>query len=306
MKYEPLPDIDKIEDDSVDLEKFKIEAMSYLDEAKEKRRKDKYNHLFIHVKSRLKSLNKKIVLLEKSNEENENLDSYKEMGDLCYIIESDPSLLEEYLNEGLLKNYDKELSAKENGQLYYKKYKKSKSALEHNIEEIKKAHDEIDYYNRILFQLNNANDEDLEELAILLSPSKGHKENKGKKSKIKISPYYIKYHDTRIGFGKTDEQNNILTFEKSSPNYEYFHIANYSGSHVVILKDNPTDEDRLVASELALILSKKEDGDIFTTKIKNVKKGDSLGKVNLRNHTIIHLNKVREETKELIYTAKKL
>ena len=40
--------------------------------------------------------------------------------------------------------------------------------------------------------------------------------------------------------------------------------------------------------------------------IKDVKKGDRLGKVNLRNYTTIHISKVREETKDLLLKAQRM
>ena len=307
MIYEELPSLNNKVDEPFNLDEFKKEALLYLEDAKDKRRKDKYDHLFTHVKSKIKSLKKKIDLLNKSLEDaNKDLE-YKDMGNLCYIIENDISYLDEYINNGLIKNYDKSLSPNENASIYFKKYKKAKSAITHNQEEIIKANQEIIYYERILFQLENGNDEDIEEIAALLKPQKGHKETRSRPNKkSKVSPYFIKVNETRIGFGKTDEQNNILTFSKALPNHEYFHIANYTGSHVVILKDDPTNEERLIASEIALILSKKEDGDILYTKIKNVKKGDHLGLVNLKTYQSIHLDKVRESTKELLLTAKKM
>ena len=306
MKYEELPNIEPREDEPFDLALFKKEAGTYIELAKEKRRKDKYEHLFTFVKSKIKSLKKKINLLNESTLKAKEDLSYKDMGDICYILNNDISLLDTYIEEGLLKDYDKSLSPSENASIYFKKYKKAKSTLMHNEEEIKKAEDEIIYYERILFQLENGNDDDLEEIKDTLKPQKGYKENRVRKNKkTKIAPYYIKVNDTRIGFGKTDEQNNILTFNKALPYHTYFHIANYSGSHVVILKENPSDEEILIASELALILSKKNDGDIYYTLIKNVKKGDRLGLVNLKTYKTIHLDKVREETKDLLINAKK-
>ncbi|MBR0295044.1 MAG: NFACT family protein [Bacilli bacterium] len=307
MKYEELPPLDKTNEDTYDFSLFKEEAKKYLEDAKQKRHKDKYDHLFTHVKSKIKSLNKKIVLLEDAIVKAKEDLSYKEMGELCYTIINDPSLLDEYLKEGLLKDYDKSLSIQDNASRYFKKYKKAKSTILHNEEEIEKSKKEIEYYQRIHFQLENGNDEDLEEINDLLKPQKGKKENRIRKGKkTKVSPYFVMYHDTKIGYGKTDEQNNILTFEKAKPNYLYFHIANYSGSHVVILKDNPSDEEKLIASEIALILSKKSDGDIYYTLVKNVKKGDYLGEVHLKSHQSYHLNHVRKSTKELLLTSKKM
>ena len=304
LVYEELSPLDKIEEIKEDLEAFKKEAKNYLLEAKEQRRKDQYSHLFVNVKNRIKSLNKKIIILQESSKNANKELSYKDMGNLIYSAGGDIEIIKEYVNQNLLKDYDFELSMNENANRYFKKYKKAKSTISHNEIEIKKALEEIEYNQRIYNQLENGDDQDLDELKNLLNPQKGKKESKNNK-KQKISPLYIQYHGTKIAFGKTDAQNDILTFEIAKPFYEYFHIANYHGAHVVILSDNPSDETRLVASEIALILSKKEDGDVWTTKIKNVRKGDKLGLVNLKSYTNIHLNKIRESTKDLLAEAKR-
>ena len=80
----------------------------------------------------------------------------------------------------------------------------------------------------------------------------------------------------------------------------YLHIKDYHGAHVIIKNVNPSNEVKLVAAELCLILSNKEAGDIMITNMKNVKKGHALGEANLLNYSLITLNNVRESTKELI------
>ncbi len=290
-----------------DLESFKKEALNYLEDAKERRRKDQYSHLFTAVKNRIKSLEKKIVILNESTKAAQSTLAIKDMGNLIYSCNNDMSLIQEYIDQGLITEYDETISPSENAAKIFKKYKKAKSTIEHNEIEIKKAYDEIEYNKRIYSQLENGDDTDLDELKVTLHLSKGEKvQPQRKNKKMKISPLCVNYNGTKIIFGKTDAQNNIVTFEKASPYHEFFHILNYHGSHVVILKENPSDDERLVASEIALYLSKQEDGDVQTTLVKNVKKGDSLGKVNLKSYTTFHLNEVRESTKDLVRQAKRL
>ncbi len=303
MKYEELPSLENNEEDKTSLKEFKDWANTYLDNVKDQRRKDQFLPLFVKVKNKIKSLNKKIITLEEGIKKAENDLSYKDEGNLIYTANNDISTIEEYINEGLLPHYDKDLDINQNASLMFKKYKKAKSTIEHSKIEIEKAHDDIKYYERILMQLEVGDDEELFELKELLIPQKS---NKQRNKKAKISPSYIKVNNTIIAFGRTDEQNKVLTFEKSKPNYEFFHIENLSGSHVVIFSDNPTNEERLIASEIALILSKKDVGDIQTTKIKNVRKGEKMGLVYLKTYSNIHLNNVRESTKKLLEEKRKL
>ena len=74
----------------------------------------------------------------------------------------------------------------------------------------------------------------------------------------------------------------------------------YELRYVIVKDANPSNEVKLVAAELCLILSNKEAGDVMITSMKNVKKGHALGEANLLNYSIITLNNVRSETISLI------
>ena len=301
LEYNELPMLKQNLSEDVSLDAFKEDVRKYFDEINSRRHKDLYSSLFTKVKSRIKSLNKKITVLEDGVSKAEAMLSYVEMGNLLYSIQDDESLLEEYIAEGYLKDYDKDKSIKENAALYFKKYKKAKSTIVHNNEEIAKAKDEILENEKLLRQLEIGDDIDLQEMKQYLlkeEPVKGRK-----KPQSKISPSYVIYKGKRIGFGKTDQQNNVLTFEKSKPNYEFFHIKDYPSSHVVIMDENIDNETRNIACEICLILAKREDGEIQSTKIRNVKKSDSIGRVNLKEYVTYTIKKVSNETRKLLETA---
>ena len=128
-----------------------------------------------------------------------------------------------------------------------------------------------------------------------------------KKVKVsKFAPYYIIIDKTKIVFGKSDLQNDELTFKRAKPRYHFFHIENYTGAHVVIFNEFPSDEQILVACEICLILSKKESGDIATALIKDLRKGQKIGQVLFKTSSCIHLNRVREQTKKILELATRL
>lgn len=286
-----------------DLNAYKKECLSFLENAKDNRRKEQFSHLFTSTKNKIHSLEKKIVLLENGLKKAKEDLAYKDMGNLLYTVQNEEEI-KQYIKDGYLKNYDFDLTINDNASLYFKKYKKAKSTIEHSLLEIEKAKEEIKDNQRIYNQLQNGDDTDLLEISQSLSLKKG-KVDKKKNIKAKISPLFINIKDGKIAFGKTDAQNNLLTFEKANRNDEFFHIANYPASHVVILKQSISDEDRLLAAEIALILANQKDGEVQTTKIQYVKKGDRLGLVHLKEYKTIHINKVREETSELIKTARR-
>lgn len=307
MTYIDLDSPINTESMSVDLDTFKLSASHFLDEAKEKRRKDQYSHLLVFVKNKLKSLYKKLTILQNGIDSAKECLSYAELGNLIYTTNGDIELIKEYVDDSVLPFYDFDLSYSDNASIYFKKYKKAKSTIEHNKEELTKAHDEIKYYERLSLQISIGDDSDLEELKLILNPSKGRKEDKKKNNKkLKVSPNYVTYKGVRIGYGKTDEQNNILTFQKASIKDTFIHIVDYPGSHIVIFNDDPSDEILEIASQMSILLSKKEDGEVQITKIKNVHKGDKLGLVNLKTYTIRHVNKVSEEVRKLLETTKKM
>lgn len=281
----------------ISLDEYKSEVKEYMTLAKTQRRKDKFLKVVTFINSKIKSLKTKIKKIEKEvNKARENL-IYKEYGEYVLTYVYDESMLNEYINEGCIKDYQNDLTLKENANRYYKLYKKAKSTIEHGEKEIALANEQIDYYSHLKVQVELGDDQDILEIQESLFPTKNKKNN----GKVKaFSPHYILFNGVKIAFGKTDNQNDNLTFKRANPHHHFLHISDYSGAHVVIMSDNPTDEMILTASEICLILSKKSSGDIKHTKIKDVRKGNKLGEVHLKSYKNIYLTKVRKSTVELI------
>ena len=290
----------KKENHPIDLVSLKERVNEYLDEIKSRRLKTKYAKLFTLVNKKVSSLQRKIEKIKLEIEQSKAKLIYKDYGNLIYSIINEPELLDEYITEGYIKNYDRDLDLTSNANRYFKIYKKAKSAIAHGEEEITKAFEEIDYYTHLKIQIENGSDEDIAQIESLIIPqTKNTKKIKDKQ----INPYSINVNGVKIYFGKSDLQNDKLTFALSKPTYHFFHVKDYSGAHVVIFSDNPSNDLKLIASEICLILSKKEDGDVYSTQIKNVRKGHRLGQVNLKSFETFYLNKVRKETKDLIKKA---
>ena len=287
----------------MDLSLLKKEAISYLKEAKLTRQKEKNKELFTYVNRRIKILKNKIKNLQNDIEKAQEKLVYKDYGDMCYIYAEDIDSLKKDILEGVIKDYDDSLTPIENANRYFKIYKKAKNTLTLAKEETEKALNEIEYFEHIKIQIDNGGDNEINEIKSLFFKTSN---KKGKLTFSKVSPYFVMVKNTKIAFGKTDVQNNELTFERAKPNYHFFHIKNSPGAHVVIFSENPTNEEKLIASEIALILSKRESGDIDTTQIKNVRKGTKLGQVFLKKETGIYLRNVRESTFKLLEEAKRM
>lgn len=280
-----------------DMGEFKNSAQEYLYDAIHKRLMERYEILFKHIKSRTKSQKAKIKVLEKEIETARDNLRYQDIGNMVLALSDDLEQLKDYLKDNNVE-LNTAYTLGQNANLFFKKYKKAKRTIEMDGIELEKAKNEISKYESISAQVNYMNDDDLYELAMELIPGKFTNKDK-KNTKTKLS--YITVDGTRIYFGKNAKQNNEITFKLAKPNNTYLHIKDYHGSHVLIENDKPTKEQLLVASEMCLILSNKEAGDIMYTPITLVKKGTTLGEALLKTYQTITLTSVREKTKHLLH-----
>ena len=280
-----------------DLSLLKAKAHELLMTANQKRYKEKYHPLFNYLKSHLKALDKKCLVLEKeSDKARENL-RYLDDGNALLSFLNDPLSLQDYLTNHHLE-IDERLSVGQNANLFFKKYKKAKRTIEMNHLEEEKARHEIEKYLVLSSQAQYMNDEELYQLAKELMPLKF----KGLKEKtIPSSSYsYIVVDGTKIFFGKNAKQNEALSFHKAKKEDYFFHIKDYSGSHVIINNAHPTQKMMLIAGEICLILSNQTMGDVQYCPIKNIKKGPKTGQVILSNYQLITLKNINQETKDLL------
>ena len=294
LSYE-LPGHSELKEEEVpSLSKIKAEAEKYYLSALAVHKKEKFTPLYRYIKTRIKSLSKKSIVLEKEIKEAEGHLKDADHGNYILAFLQEPELLEEYLrNNNLL--LDKEKSLVENANLLFKRYKKSKRTIEMATIEIEKAKDESDYLNYLLASSQYMNDDELLSLSMELLPKQSQK-----KKTLPIKYGTVIYKGVKILYGKNASSNNELTFKVATKDDWYLHIKDYHGAHVIIKDANPSNEVKLVAAELCLIFSNKDAGDVMITNMKNVKKGHALGEANLLNYSTITLNNVRSETISLI------
>lgn len=302
MKYIPLEANQGLVETPFDMDKFKESVHHYLLDIDEKSKKEKALPLFNFLKQRHKSLLKKIVVLEKEIEESKKKLEYKEIGETLLTLKDDEENLKDYLPY-IKETYDNNLSTLDNANKYFDKYKKSKRTIENDTREIDIAKKSVEEIEHILSIFAYYSDSEIEELYKKYLPKKvNQKRNKEVDARL---PYYLIYKGVRIGFGKNKEQNNFLTFKKAEKTDIYLHASNYHGAHVVIFDNDPSKEVILLATEIALILSNLESGDVYIADIKDVKKGNSLGEAFINKYETITLHEVRESTKLLLKEQKR-
>jgi len=290
--------------ESIDLEKIYHEhALAALAEHKN----EKYETLFQFVKKRIITLKRKIINLEEDIEKAKVRLNDREKGTflLTYldsIQEGDSSLTRDEITVEL----EPRLSPAKNAEKYFKSYQKAKIAIVRASEQKEIAEKQLDYFAFMIVQAEAAQDEELEEiqhelanegfLPTLPSLRKKHKEKA-------ILPYFIIVDDVKIGFGKNNMQNDYLTFKLAKNPHYFLHIKNDRGAHVIIFDDNPSAQVKTCAAEIALLLSKKLDGDVNITKKSEVKKANLPGLVKLDHYQTIHINKIHPETEQKLKEA---
>ena len=295
LTYElPLHSALSEESDSPSLEEIKERAEKYYQDAILLHKKEKFTPLYRYMKTRIKSLSKKSGVLsqEIANAEVHLQDA--EHGNNLLAFQYEKELLDQYIKDNELK-LDNDKSLVENANQLFKRYKKSKRTIEMARIELDKAKHESEYLKYLLATSKYMNDDELLSLSQELLP----------KQNLKKKPTAIKYGtvvfgNTKILYGKNASSNNELTFKVASKDDYYLHIKDYHGAHVIIQSKNPTNEEKLLAAELCLILSNKTAGEIMIAPMKDVKKGHVLGEALLQNYSLIVLNEVRESTIELL------
>lgn len=202
---------------------------------------------------------------------------------------------------------DPKLNPIENANRYFKLYHKAKSAISILAPLIDKSKAEIEYLQNILLQIDKGTNQDILELKQELA-LQGYLKDKTINTK-KISPkktcnpHYLITDYCKIGFGNNSLQNEELTFNIARKDNTFLHVANYPGSHVVILEGD-SDKAKLLASELCLYLSNLDSGDVIYTKNANVKKNkEKRGLVNILEYKLITLKNIRLESIELFNKA---
>lgn len=270
--------------------------------------KEKYGSIISSLKRKEKTLKSKLdkLLIEKENSQ-KNL-VYKDYGN--FLISN---LNEFKKGDSFFVYYDnqriplkEEFTPIENSQRFFKLYKKAKTSLELIDKYIEESNNELTNINNILLMSKFYNENDYLELIEELEKSKLIKirvKNLNISKKNPSEPYYFYKNNIKIGFGKNARQNSNLTFKKSQANYKFLHCVNGSGAHVVIFDDSPNNEIIECACEIALYLSNLNDGEVYYTQIKNVKKTPTLGLVNLLKYETFHINKFKNDVVNLIKNA---
>ncbi|ARI77538.1 Rqc2 family fibronectin-binding protein [Halobacillus mangrovi] len=169
----------------------------------------------------------------------------------------------------------------ENAQSYFQIYQKLKKSKQVVQQEIKKAEDEISYFERLIQQVESAREQDIEEIREELREQgylkkKPSPSNKKKNKPSKPAPEsFVSSDGTPIFVGRNNKQNEYLTNRMANKSDIWLHAKDIPGSHVVIRDENPSEDTLFEAAQLAANFSKSSQSStvpVDYTQIKHVKK----------------------------------
>lgn len=302
MKYLPLVKNKELERGSFNYQKYQDDISKYVLESINLKQKEKALPLYNHLKTKVKSLKRKQKVLQSELEDATSKLIYKEYGEALLTYIDDKEELDKII-ELISSIYNKDISIEENASNLFNKYKKYKRTIENDSRELEIASKEIEDFERILNIFEYLSEEEISELSQKYLPKQVNK--KKKELPPSNAPYFVTYNNIRIGFGKNKEHNNILTFKKASKEDTFIHVANKSASHVIIFSNKFDKDVLLVGLEIALLLSGEKDAELQVSKVKDIKKGHSIGQVLLNKYESYNLREVRDSTKKLLLTQKR-
>lgn len=258
---------------------------------------------FNNIKNKYLIKLKKLILkeydiikkIEKDLEKRNDYEKYKLYAEL--LLSYSYMYKDKYLEKVVVNNYytnenneillDNRYTVVENSNLLYKKYNKLKNSIKIMNDRKIQIKEKIEYLEENLYFLNKATDIILLNDILInvdLIKEKISKKSKDKKREI----LNIEYQGASIYVGRNSVENNEVTFKIADNNDLWFHIKDYTGSHIIVKNHNMNDEIIDYCAKLAKKYSSAENENksiVDYTLKKYVKKikGSNLGNVTYTN-----------------------
>lgn len=279
---------------------------------------EKVSNLLLFVQKHYKKNQRKKLKLEKELKAAEDYEKYQKMGNLLlaqqHLIQKNMTEIEveDYFSgtgEKIVIPLKPLLTATQNAQSYFKRYTKSKKAIQMLHEQIEKTTMELLYFETILQSLEQA---DLQQAVEIRSELEQQGYLKVKKQKERVSKQVkymsFRYNDIEILVGRNNLQNDYVTFKKKRKGYTWLHVKDFPGSHVLICERDTDPEVIEAAAMLAAYYSKMQTSEnvaVDYTEVQNVSKpsGAKPGFVIYREQKTIHVTPNHANMKKYFPTA---
>lgn len=204
---------------------------------------------------------------------------------------------------------DPKLTPNDNAQRYYKRYRKAKTTLELQTDELAKTKEEFEYLEGIRHTIDNATEiEDVDDIRDELQDG-GYITNvyssysKRTKPSVSMPRKFVTKEGYVIAVGKNNRQNEELTLRWASPHDMWLHVRGGQGSHVVIRTDKREVPMDVIykAAKLAAYYSKEREAGVVEvdyTYVKHVRKlkKDKPGKVIYYNSKTVSVKAEIDDT----------
>lgn len=224
--------------------------------------KQQSGDLFKAVRKELHKNIAKLPKLQQSLEEAIDCEKYREYGDLLFAymhtIQKEPilKLTSFEREEDVCIPIDMRYDLKYNANRYYQKYHKSKRAQSILQEQIQLCKNEIDYFETMEIQLEQASIQDAMEIREELAKQRYIKPQKVKihKKKKQELPHFetFQFQDIHMYVGKNNLQNDYVTWKIGRKNDMWFHVKDLHGSHVIVTCEHPDEQLLRDAAMLAV------------------------------------------------------
>lgn len=238
------------------------------------------------IRNEWRKNNNKIKKLNRSLQRAKRAEDYQKMGELLTAHlhtvsrgDEEVEVVDYYDEDGKTVTIplDPEKTPAENAQQYFTKYNKAKNTTKHVIAELKKTRMEIDYFNRLIQQIESASIEDIEEIREELI-DEGYIRKRTKKRRKSKKPTLEVYESTSgilFYVGKNNRQNDYLTSRFARREDIWLHTKDIPGSHVVIRSGDPDEQTLIEAAIVAAYFSKARQSSsvpVDYTQVRHVRK----------------------------------
>jgi predicted ribosome quality control (RQC) complex YloA/Tae2 family protein len=261
------------------------------------------------ARRRKMQLEKKIAAIEADQAAwSRQLDA-RDQADLLLTYDAKEDHADSVTIDGATIKLDPAYSIKDNARRLYKVYRKAKQAMAPLQEQLSLAQHEWRDLETLLDKPAPATNYDVEAVLETLRAWKLlplAKEMTMPSDPVARLPYELVYQGTRYLFGRNAMQNDYLTFKYARPTDWFFHIKDVPGAHVIVQDPKPTPKMLTVAGNLAVILSKRSDGEVSYAQVQTLRKGKQPGQVLMKKSQSMRIGKVDDSLAVALRSAKRI
>jgi predicted ribosome quality control (RQC) complex YloA/Tae2 family protein len=257
------------------------------------------------IKKQSKRVNSKLEKFAIDLNNANNFETYKNYGELIYTYGKDQinGLKEIKINDPATNKLvtiqlDNKISLFKNAERYFMKYQKAKKSIDVIKQQIEEAQIEganLDYLAVAVVEASSDDLKQIEQELIMRKYILAKPINKKKKEeKIKIREYFTP-SGVKISVGKSNIQNDHLTFKVAKNHEFFFHVKDYPGAHVIAHTDTLNEEIIRFAANLAAYNSKAKTSSsvpVDYCQVKHIKKPKNYtpGLVLISNYKTIYID----------------